>query len=102
MAMVYLRYDPFLLLARMGVISGSQPKLQLCRSRCSCRLASASVDRVCCSLEQDQQSRPGLRCLVFESLPPQPAVPIQQRRISYVEFYSDILHHDARFGGGKM
>ncbi len=84
---------PFRILAGVGAVSAARPGLQLRGGRRSRGLAS-SLHRLSRPLEQEQQPRPGLRCVVPEPVPARASVRVQRGRLPDAEFHPHAGHHD--------
>ena len=62
----------------------------------------ASVFGICGALEQEQQSRPGIRLVVSECVAAAEPFSFQRRRLSDAEFYSHAGHDADGFGGRAL
>src|SRR5688572_19409928 len=87
-------HDPDWLLGGFCILSASATRLQLLTGWRAQRLA-AFDDRVSGALEQEQQSRMGIRYLVPESFPARKTFRIQWRWVCHAQFHSDSRHDDS-------
>ncbi len=96
-----LRDDPRRLLGRVRPVSAAGPGLQLRRRRRARRLA-ASLLGVPRPLQQELQSRVGVRRLVPEPVSAGEAVHRQRRRLVHAELHSNARDDDARHVGRRV
>ena len=93
--------DPRRLLGGLRHVSAARRKLRLGGGGRDAGLA-ASAPGFCRALEQEHQSRMGLRSMVPEFVPARETFPQQRRRLRHAQFHPHAGHDDPRADRGRL